>query len=241
MHNIRHTILSIDIYYLTEDFVMAWTCTCGQENEGKFCIACGSPAPVVEEAAAPAVEAEPAVEAVPAVEAEPAIEPAPAVEAEPVVEEIAEPVVEEITEPVAPLVSDAEVDPDNFKPVEPNHDPIVVPAEPVSQQSVKPDDFKPAPMHPEKVNNSSNSYSSSSAAPAEPGKTQAVIALILSLVGILPCLGISSIVGLILAIVSKKKGYTGGMGTAALIISIVTMVLSFIFTLMMVIFVANNA
>ncbi len=144
---------------------MAWTCTCGQENEGKFCIACGSPAPVVEEAS----------------------------------------------------------------------------AEPVSQQSVKPDDFKPAPMHPEKVNNSSNSYSSSSAAPAEPGKTQAVIALILSLVGILPCLGISSIVGLILAIVSKKRGYTGGMGTAALIISIVTMVLSFIFTLLMVIFVANNA
>lgn len=178
---------------------MSWTCTCGQENEGNFCISCGSPAPAKNEA--PAVVA---------------------VDENPVTNEAevlsAESAVEEILEPVAPLVTESEVDPDDFKPVEPDHSaPISVPVEPTNKQSSYTNEAKSA---------------TSTSAPVEnqPGKTEAMVALVLSIAGIIvPFIGtLLAIAGLVLAIVSKNKGYKGGIGTAAMVISIVSLVLSFL-------------
>ena len=70
--------------------------------------------------------------------------------------------------------------------------------------------------------------------------------MILAIVGIvflwIPVLGIGcAVAGLVLAIVSKNKGYTGGMKTAAFIISIISIALSLIGTIGCIICIAANA
>ena len=232
-----------------------WICpACGQENDGKFCVGCGAAAPApAADTAAPAAEevTEAVAEAVPAAaEAAEAAPAAEAAEAAPVVEETisvpAEPAydttpVEQITEPIAePVAAEAvtpayapvepaKVDPDEFVPAEPDHSgagSYTAPAQTVSD----PDNFVPAPMQPQKQ---TSSYGAP-AAPSEPkpaGYNLALIGLILAIVGIIPCIGpLCAIAGLILAIISKNKGYEGGMGTAALVVSIISIVLSLIFS-----------
>jgi len=154
--------------------------------------------------------------------------------------------VDQITEPIAPLVSEEEinpapVDPDNFVPAEPDHSAPVEPASAGSYSSEPqpdysdPDNFVPAPMHPEKQNSYSGGSSASSAEPKPAGYTQALVGLILAIAGIIllwvPGLGIGlAVAGLILSIVSKGKGFTGGMRTAGFVISLISIVLSVIGT-----------
>ena len=69
-------------------------------------------------------------------------------------------------------------------------------------------------------------------APVEqPGKGLAITGLILGCVGIafswmMGLAGLPALIGLILVIVAKKKGFTGGVGTAGLIVSIIALVLN---------------
>ncbi|MBR1798071.1 MAG: DUF4190 domain-containing protein [Clostridiales bacterium] len=252
-----------------------WICpVCGVENDGKFCVACGAPAPVAEaataasEAVAEAVQTTEAVatEAVAEAAAEAPVAAEAAVEAvaaeaapEPVydttpVEQITEPVVEpvaaEVVEAAYAPVEPAKVDPDEFVPQEPDHSAPVAPvaapqpAQPVADYS-DPDNFVPAPMHPEKQSSgssSSGSAAASTSAPKPDGYTQALVGLILAIAGcIVPCVGpLCSIAGLILAIIAKNKGYKGGLGTAALIVSIASIVLSLLFTGIVIACTVNN-
>ena len=252
-----------------------WICpTCGQENDGKFCIGCGAAAPAAAEAApaeatpveeaAPVAEATPVEEVAPVVEATPAepvaAEPAEAAPAAETISVPAEPAydatpVEQITEPIAPLVSEeavtpayapaepAKVDPDDFVPAEPDHSaPVAAQAATAQASYSDPDNFVPAPMHPEKQQNTySGGAATSTAAPKPAGYTPALIGLILAIAGfIIPFVGPAcSIAALILAIVAKNKGYKGGMGTAALVLSIISIVCSIIFTVGCAICIAN--
>ena len=245
--------------FYMEEIEMAenkWICpACGQENEGKFCVGCGAAAPApAADTAAPAAEevTEAVAEAVPAAaeaaeaapaaeaaEAAPAVEETISVPAEPaydttpveqITEPVAEPVAAEAVTPAYAPVEPAKVDPDEFVPAEPDHSgagSYTAPAQTVSD----PDNFVPAPMQPQKQ---TSSYGAP-AAPSEPkpaGYNLALIGLILAIAGcIIPCIGpLCSIAGLILAIISKNKGYKGGMGTAALVVSIISIVLSLLFT-----------
>ena len=83
-----------------------------------------------------------------------------------------------------------------------------------------------------------NSYSgaASSAAPKPDGYNQALIGLILAIAGLVflwvPVLGIGlAVAGLVLSIVSKNKGFAGGMRTAAFIISLISIISSVIGTI----------
>ena len=62
----------------------------------------------------------------------------------------------------------------------------------------------------------------------QPGKSLAVVALILGILSILdPTLVVGivlGIVGIILAVLAKKKGFIGGLVTAALVLSIIGLV-----------------
>jgi len=65
----------------------------------------------------------------------------------------------------------------------------------------------------------------------EPGKGLAIASLILGIAGVVFSWmmgfgGLPSLIGLILAIVAKKKGFSGGIATAGLIISIIGIVLN---------------
>jgi len=203
-----------------------WTCECGQENTGKFCVSCGKSAPEM-----PAAPEAPVAPEAPAAPEEPAVS------------------IDDITEPVAPLVGEeevkpvyeadkpAKVDPDDFKPVEPDHSPKPAPsAGPVPGDTSDPDNFVPAPMHPEKKTNQNYGSAPASSSSSEPGYTQALIGMILGICSIVllwvPILATGlAIAGLILAIVSKNKGYEGGMRKAALILSIIAIVLSILGTI----------
>ena len=222
-----------------------WICpACGQENDGKFCVGCGAPAPVAQAAAEVAEAVENKAEEV-AAEAAPEVAETISVPAEPAYDTTP---VEQITEPVTDLVSEesvtpayapaepAKVDPDEFVPAEPDHS---APAQAAAQPDYSdPDNFVPAPMHPQKQQNtySGGSSATSSAAPKPAGYTQALIGLILAIAGIVflwvPVLGIGlAVAGLILSIVSKGKGFTGGMRTAGFIISLISIILSVIGTI----------
>ena len=237
-----------------------WICpACGQENEGKFCVGCGAAAPApAADTAAPAAEevTEAVAEAVPAAaeaaeaapaaeaaEAAPAVEETISVPAEPaydttpveqITEPVAEPVAAEAVTPAYAPVEPAKVDPDEFVPAEPDHSgagSYTAPAQTVSD----PDNFVPAPMQPQKQNNS-YSGAASSAAPKPDGYNQALIGLILAIAGIVflwvPVLGIGlAVAGLVLSIVSKNKGFAGGMRTAAFIISLISIISSVIGTI----------
>jgi len=83
-----------------------WKCSCGQDNDGNFCINCGATKPEGAEnsVGAPAPAAAAPVEAVPAAVAP--VEPAPAEEAAPV--PAVAPIEPEAAEPVAPAVAPIE-------------------------------------------------------------------------------------------------------------------------------------
>lgn len=229
-----------------------WICpACGQENDGKFCVGCGAAAPApaadtaapaaeeVTEAVPAAAEAAEAAPAAEAAEAAPAVEETISVPAEPaydttpveqITEPVAEPVAAEAVTPAYAPVEPAKVDPDEFVPAEPDHSgagSYTAPAQTVSD----PDNFVPAPMQPQKQTSSYGAPAASSE-PKPAGYNLALIGLILAIAGcIIPCIGpLCSIAGLILAIISKNKGYKGGMGTAALVVSIISIVLSLIFS-----------
>ncbi len=241
--------------FYMEEIEMAenkWICpACGQENDGKFCVGCGAAAPApaadtaapaaeeVTEAVPAAAEAAEAAPAAEAAEAAPAVEETISVPAEPaydttpveqITEPVAEPVAAEAVTPAYAPVEPAKVDPDEFVPAEPDHSgagSYTAPAQTVSD----PDNFVPAPMQPQKQTSSYGAPAASSE-PKPAGYNLALIGLILAIAGcIIPCIGpLCSIAGLILAIISKNKGYKGGMGTAALVVSIISIVLSLIFS-----------
>ena len=70
--------------------------------------------------------------------------------------------------------------------------------------------------------------------PNEAGKGKAIAALVLGICALvlpIPFLDvIMGVVGIVLAVMAKKEGYTGGMATAGLVLSIIGTVSAVIFT-----------
>ena len=71
--------------------------------------------------------------------------------------------------------------------------------------------------------------------PIMPGKGKAIASLVLGICAMLipiPFLDvILGVVGIVLAVMAKKEGYTGGMATAGLVCSIIGTVFAVVFTL----------
>ena len=104
------------------------------------------------------------------------------------------------------------------------------PAQPVQPTYAQPEQ----PVYAQPVYAQPNGYTT--AAPVkEEGKGLAIGSLVCSIVSIVCCCGILSIVGIILGAVAKKKGYKGGMATAGIIVSAISIGLSVISVIVMVI------
>ena len=74
----------------------------------------------------------------------------------------------------------------------------------------------------------------------EPGKGEAIASLVTGLLGLL-CLGIIlGPVGIFLALSARKKGYIGGIGTAGLVISIITTALYVLLILFYILMIAMS-